>query len=238
MPEQIVLGEVKLEVVKKEIKNIHLSVHPPNGRVVMAAPHHMKAATLRVFAISKLDWIKRQQKRFRDQPRETPRDYIDRESHYVWGKRYLLKLVEREAAPGIELKHSTLVLSTRPGTEKVQRQALLERWYRDRIRELAMPLIRKWEKTLGVRSNRLLVQRMRTKWGSCNPRSRNIRINTELAKKPPECLEYIVVHELLHLLEPSHNARFQGLMNRYLPHWKTLREELNRAPLAHEKWEY
>lgn len=238
MKATIDLGDFCAEVVRKGIKNVHLSVYPPDGRVRISAPLHMELDTIRVFAISKLAWIKSQQRRIRAQERETPREYLDRESHYVWGKRYLLEVVEKDAAPRIELRHSKLVLQVRPGTGEALRQEVLDVWYRGQIREAVPELLAKWEPLVGVKAGRVFVQQMKTRWGSCNPGSGSIRLNTDLAKKPPECLEYIVVHELVHLLEPTHNARFVALMAMFMPHWQQLREELNRLPVRHEDWTY
>ncbi|MDR3525589.1 MAG: SprT family zinc-dependent metalloprotease [Acetobacteraceae bacterium] len=238
MHTQLELGDISVEVVRKDIKNVHLSVYPPAGRVRIAAPLHMTVDTIRLFAISKLGWIKQQQSKLRAQEREAPREYLDRESHYVWGKRYLLTVVEADAAPSVELKHRRLVLRVRPGTGPEARQAVLDGWYRERVKEAVQPLIAKWEPLLGVTVNRVFVQRMRTKWGSCSHAARNIRLNTDLAKKPRECLEYIVVHEMVHLLEPTHNARFVALMDRLMPKWQFEREQLNRLPVRHEAWGY
>ena len=238
MVAQIDLGDMRIEILRKDIRNLHLSVLPPQGRVRVAAPRQMNLDTIRVFVISKLDWIRRQQRKMESQEREAPREYLDRESHYVWGRRYLLKRVERDAAPAIELKHSKLVMQVRPGTDEVRCQDILEGWYREQIRAAAPALIAKWEPVMGVKVARVFVQRMKTRWGSCNPTSRAIRLNTDLAKKPPECLEYIMTHELAHLLEPTHNARFKLLMDMFMPQWQHLRDELNRLPVRHENWGY
>lgn len=235
---QIDLGEMQVEVVRKDIKNLHLSVLPPHGRVRIAAPRHMKLETIRIFAISRLVWIRSEQRKMRAQEREAPREYLDRESHYVWGRRYLLKRVEKVAAPAIELKHSKLVMQVRPGTDEARCQEILDGWYREQIRAAAPALIAKWEPVMGVKVGRVFVQRMKTRWGSCNPASRAIRLNTDLAKKPPECLEYIMAHEMAHLLEPTHNARFKSLMDMFMPQWQQLRDELNRLPVRHENWGY
>jgi predicted metal-dependent hydrolase len=191
-----------VDVLKKDIKNVHLSVYPPTGKVRISAPLRMNLDTIRVFAISKLDWIKQQQKKLRDQERESPREYLDCESHYVWGKRYLLEVLEKDAAPKVQLQHNKIRLHLRPASSARRKQEILEAWYRERLKEAVPPLIAKWEPLLGVKVQRFLVQRMKTKWGSCNHKARSIRLNTELAKKPVECLEYIVVHEMAHLLEP------------------------------------
>ena len=238
MVSQIELGDIAVDVVLKDIKNIHLSVYPPTGRVRISAPKRMSMETIRVFAVSKLGWIRRQQRKLREQRRESPREYVDRESHYVWGTRYLLTVAESDGPPSIELKHGSMLLRVRPGTDQAKRRALVEGWYREQIRKAVPPLLIRWEPRMGVKLERLFVRRMKTKWGSCNYKARTIRLNTELAKKPPECLEYILVHEMTHLLEPTHNARFQDLMDRFMPHWRSWRDELNRAPLAYETWAY
>ena len=232
------LGDIAAEVVKKEIKNIHLSVYPPAGRVRISAPHRMNLETIRVFAISKLGWIKQQQKKLREQERETPREYLDSESHYVWGKRYLLKVIESDAAPVVELKHSRMHLRIRPDANDEKKQAVVEEWYREQLKQAVPSLIAKWEPLIGATVRRFFVQKMKTKWGSCNPASKSIRLNTDLAKKPPDCLEYIVLHEMVHLLEPTHNAQFISLMDQFMPHWRFFRARLNRLPVRHETWEY
>ena len=238
MLSQVKLGDIEVDVVLKDIKNVHLSVHPPTGRVRIAAPKRMRIDAIRVFAISKLDWIKQQQTKLREQERETPRDYVDRESHYVWGRRYLLTVSERDEPPSIELKHSRMLLRVRPGTDEDKKQALVEEWYRKQLREAVPALLARWQPLLGVRVERFFVQRMKTKWGSCNHKAGTIRLNTELAKKPAECLEYIVLHELVHLMEPTHNARFVALMDRFMPRWQFHRQILNRLPVRREKWSY
>jgi len=236
--EQIQIGDISVDVVFKDIKNVHLSVHPPTGRVRIAAPLHMNLDTIRVFAISKIDWIKKHQKKFQTQERETPREYLDRESHYVWGKRYLLRIQEADWTPSVELKHHELLLTVRPDSGIEKKEEIVSAWYREILREAMLPLIEKWEPVLGVHANLIIVRRMKTKWGSCNPHTRNIHLNSELARKPRECLEYVIVHELMHLLEPTHNSRFVSLMDQYMPQWKHVRDELNRAPLGHVEWEY
>jgi predicted metal-dependent hydrolase len=238
MVAQIDLGDMRIEVLRKDIKNLHLSVLPPHGRVRVAAPRQINPDTIRVFVISKLEWIRRQQRKMDAQEREAPREYLDRESHYVWGRRYLLKRIEEEAAPSVELRHSRLVLQVRPGTDEARSREILEVWYREQVRLAVPSLIAKWEPVMGVKVGRVFVQRMKTRWGSCNPESRSIRLNTDLAKKPPECLEYIMVHEMAHLLEPTHNPRFRSLMNLFMPQSQLLKDELNRLPVRHENWDY
>jgi predicted metal-dependent hydrolase len=235
---QFKLGDIAVEVVQKDIKNLHLSVHPPAGKVSIAAPMHMDLDTIRVFAITKLAWIKSQQKKLCEQEREPPREYLDRESHYLWGKRYLLKLVEKQAAPSVELKHNKMILQLRPTASHEKKQEVLDAWYREQLKEVIPPLIAKWEKVLGVKTGKFFVQKMKTKWGSCSPGAKNIRINSDLAKKPLQCLEYIVAHELTHLLERHHNDHFTALMDAHMPQWRQYRELLNSLPLAHQEWRY
>jgi len=236
MTTQIKLGDIAIDVVRKDIKNIHLSVYPPAGRVRISAPKRMTLDHIRVFAISKLGWIKKQQQKMQEQERESPRECIDRESHYLWGKRYLFKVEEKDAVPFVALKHNTMVLRVRPDANDEQKQIVLAEWYREQLKIAVPDLIAKWEQLMGVKVEKFFVQRMKMRWGSCNHRARNIRLNTELAKKPPECLEYIVVHEMAHLLEPSHNSRFVALMDQFIPKWKFYKEELSRSPLGHEEW--
>jgi len=232
------LGGVTLAVLKKDIKNVHLSVYPPTGRVSISAPRRMSLDTIRLFAISKLGWIRQQQKKLVAQEREERREYVDRESHYVWGTRYLLKLIEEDAPPSVHLRHGKLILRVRPGADASVRGEIISGWYRDLIRAEAPKLIEIWEPRLGVRVKRVFVQHMKTKWGSCNPSTRTVRLNTELAKKPRECLEYIVLHELVHLFERKHGPRFVALMDRFMPNWRETRSLLNRLPARHEHWEY
>ncbi|HXH37774.1 MAG TPA: SprT family zinc-dependent metalloprotease [Thermoanaerobaculia bacterium] len=238
METQFNLGGIVVNVLLKDIKNIHLSVYPPTGAVRISAPKRMSIDTIRVFAISRLDWIKQQQRKVREQERETAREYIDRESHYVWGRRYLLSILEVDEPPSVELKPRRMLLRLRPGTAERKREELIEEWYRAQIKTAVPPLLALWEPLIGVRAERFFVQRMKTRWGSCNHESKTIRLNTELAKKPAECLEYIVVHELVHLLEATHNARFSALMDRYMPRWQFYREVLNRLPVRQETWNY
>ena len=234
----IELGDMTVEVVRKKIKNVHLSVYPPNGKVRIAAPEHMKLDTIRVFAIAKLPWIRQQQKKVREQEREAPREYVDRETHLVWGRRYLLKVIDSDGGYGVEVTPSKILLRAPAGATAERRNEIVELWYRDQVRDAIVPLLAKWEPVIGVKAGQIYVQRMKTRWGSCNPDTRGMRINTDLAKKPPECLEYILVHELTQLLEPTHNERFIALMDSFMPQWRQLRDELNRLPVRHESWKY
>ncbi len=229
---QLQLGNIVIEVTHKDIKNVHLSVHPPAGSVTIAAPRRMKLETIRLFAISKLAWIKQRQVKFAAQAREAPREYIERETHYVWGKRYLLHVIEHDAPPLVELKHRTLKLFVRSGTATERRKEILEGWYREQIKAVLPEILSKWEPLLRVTANRTFVQRMKTKWGSSNPARRSIRLNTELAKKLPEYLEYVVLHELSHFLSPRHDRRFIALLDAHLPQWRSIRARLNASPVG------
>jgi hypothetical protein len=236
--DQLKLGDITVDVVQKNIKNIYLSVYPPTGRIRISAPNRMDLATIRVFAISKLSWIKKQQTRLKNQVREAQREFINRESHYFNGKRYLLKVTERDAAPKVILKHSTIELYVRPETDAVKRKSILNEWYRRKLKETVPSLIEKWEKKMNVQVNEFGIKRMKTKWGTCNLQAKRIWLNLELAKKPAESLEYIVVHEMVHLLERNHNDRFVSLMNEFMPKWRFYKDELNRLPVRHEDWNY
>src|SRR5437016_10866954 len=177
MVTKIELGAITVDVVKKDIKNVHLSVYPPTGKVRISAPLRMDLDTIRVFAISKLGWIKQQQRKVTEQEREPPREYLDRESHYVWGKRYLLKIIEKAAPPEVELKHSQMILQIRPASSEERKEAVLDEWYRAQLKQSVPPLIAKWEPLMGVKE-RFFVQRMKTKWGSCSRACAGIRLNT------------------------------------------------------------
>ena len=232
------LGDLTIDVIQKEIKNIHLSVYPPIGKVRISAPERMDLDTIRVYAISKLSWIKKQQTKIRNQEREAPREFLNKESHYFKGKRYLLKIIERDAIPEIELKHSHINMYVRPGTDKEKMQNILNEWYRKQLKDLVPSIIGKWEKKINVKVHDFNIRKMKTKWGSCNREAKRILLNLELAKKPIECMEYIVVHEMVHLLERNHNDRFISLINKFMPKWKFYKDELNRLPVRHEDWKY
>ena len=238
MASQIKLGNIAVDVILKDIKNVHLSVYPPTGRVRVSAPKRMSMDTIRVFAISKLGWIRKQQAKLQAQERETPRDFLERESHHVWGRRYLLNMIEGDQAPSVTLKGNKMTLKIRPQTSGDKRQEIIENWYREQLKAEAKTLIAKWEPQINVTVDRFYVRRMKTKWGSCNPKKRSIRLNTDLARKPRECLEYLVVHEMAHILEPTHNARFVALIDQFMPNWQHRRDQLNQLPVRHEKWLY
>jgi predicted metal-dependent hydrolase len=228
------IGGVSVDVVFKDIKNVHLSVYPPTGRVRISAPCHMDLESIRLFAISKLGWIKRHQAKLLSQERESPREYVERESHYLWGQRYLLQLDESERAPGVTVRHRHIVLHVEPMAPLSRRRAVLDDWYRRELRAAATPVVAHWERNLNLELKRLFIQRMKTKWGSSNPQKGSIRLNLELAKKPSECLNYIILHEMLHFIVPNHGARFVALLDEHLPGWRVIRQTVNQAPLIYD----
>ncbi len=236
--QQIMLGDICIDVVHKDIKNLHLSVYPPAGKVRISAPLRMDTDTIRVFTISKLSWIKKQQSKLRSQERETPREYITRESHYYLGKRYLLKIIEHKASPKVEIKHGTIEIYIRPNTGLEKRKEILDEWYRKGLKAIIPGIIAQYENKLKVNVAEFAVKKMKTKWGTCNREAGRIWLNLELAKKTLHCIEYIIVHELLHLLERKHNEVFISYMDKFLPKWRFYKEELNRSPLRHENWTY
>ncbi|EXJ15842.1 M48 family metallopeptidase [Imhoffiella purpurea] len=236
MTESIQLGDVLIAVTRKDVKHVHLSVHPPEGRVTLVAPNETRLEVARAYAITKLGWIRAQQTELRNQARETPREFVERESHHLWGRRHLLRVVERDARPSVCVDHKRITLTVRPGSDQTRRAEIVHDWHRSLLHEAVPPLIRKWEPRLGVSVTRYFLQRMKTKWGSCNPRAGHIRLNTDLVKKPKDLLEYVVVHEMVHLLEPTHNDRFVTILGEHYPSWREARAELNELPLSAERW--
>lgn len=236
---QLIINGLEVDVVRKDIKNLHLAVYPPDGRVRVAVPLLIEDEAVRLAVISRLSWIKRQQRKFRAQERQSEREYVTGESHYFLGKRYLLKVVYEDAIPKVTIPNNTTInLYVRPKASLIQREYILHEWYRNQLKELIPPIIEKWEDKMGVTIADWRVKRMKTKWGSCNIEVKRIWLNLELVKKPNHCLEYIIVHELVHLLERHHNDRFIAYMNKFLPSWRFLRDELNREPLANHDWDY
>lgn len=234
----IELGDICLNVIHKDIKNVHLSVHPPQGRVTIAAPLGMDLETLRLFSISKLGWIRKQQTKLRNQKRETAREYVTRESHYYLGRRYLLKVVEQDAAPQVLLKSGTIELHVRKESAVEDRKEIMQSWYRQQLKGLVSQHVAKLEKKMNVKVGEICIRAMKTKWGTCNVKDKRIWLNTELAKKSIESIEYVLVHEMAHLLERNHNEKFVAYMDTFLTKWKYLREELNRSALGHVEWGY
>jgi hypothetical protein len=236
---RITVSGLPVEIVRKAIKNLHLGVYPPNGRVRVAAPIRVRDEAVRLAVISRLGWIKRQRKRFHSQERQSAREYVSRESHYFLGRRYLLSVIEHEGPSHVSRRgNKILELLVPKGASRHRRERILLSWYRRNLKALILPLIQKWEAKIGMKVESWGVRRMKTKWGSCNSADRRIWLNLELAKKPIHCLEYIIVHEMVHLTERHHNDRFTMLMDQFLPNWRQRRDELNHAPLAHETWSY
>ena len=236
---QIEVSNFSIDVIRKSIKNMHLSVYPPTGRVRIAAPLNVDDEAVKLFAISKLAWIKKNQRKFEMQDRQMPRIFEQRESHYFEGKRYLLRVTEQNAPPRVEIKTKTYIdLFIRPNATIELRQNCINEWYRKQLKNQIPQLIEKWEPIIGVSVSDWGVKQMKTKWGTCNIEQKRIWINLELAKKPHYCLEYIIVHEMIHLIERHHNDNFLAHLDKYLPKWKLYKDELNRLPVSHGEWEY
>jgi predicted metal-dependent hydrolase len=234
---QITVSGIAVDIVRKPIKNLYLGVYPPNGRVRVAAPLAVSDSAVRLAVIGKLGWIKRQRARFEGQPRQSKREMVNGESHYFMGQRYRLRIVEQNAPTRFVLRsRKSMDLYVRPGTTAEQRERVLRQWYREKLKELIPPLIQKWQKILGVKVADWGIKKMKTKWGSCNRKVGRIWLNLELAKKPVQCLEYIIVHEMVHLLERHHNERFTALIEGLMPQWRLYRDELNGSELSNEIW--
>jgi predicted metal-dependent hydrolase len=234
---QITIRDITIDVIKKDIKNLHLAVYPPTGRVRIATPLNIDDEQIRLFAVSKLGWIKKHRKNFDNQSRETKREYVSGESHYFQGRRYLLNVIYQPGKPEVKIRNKThLDLFVKEGSSLEQRERVMTDWYRANLKKRSSPLIAKWQKKIGVELKDWQVKRMRTKWGTCNIEARRIWLNLELAKKPIHCLEYIIVHELVHFIERRHNDRYLSLMNKFLPNWKFCRNELNNIILSYEVW--
>lgn len=233
------IGGIAVELVRKEIKNLHVGVYPPAGRVRVAAPRHLGDEAVRLAVVSRLGWIRRKQKEFARQDRQSQREMVTGESHYFLGRRYLLDVKECSGTPSVRLVgHTTMELRVPHTYDRDKRDAVLQRWYRHQLRALLPPLLAKWEPKVGKTVADLRIRRMKTRWGSCNSEARRIWLNLELIKKPVACLEYVLVHEMVHLIERQHTERFQAWIERLMPTWRLHRDELNRAPLAHERWTY
>ena len=236
MSEYISVGDFDVQVIKKDIKNIHLSVNPPTGMVRVSAPKSADTETIKAFALTKLDWIKRHHEKLSTQARESQRELINGESLFVWGKRYLVNLEVRANGEQVKLIGKKLLLRVSKDDDRTKREVNLDRWYREELRRQANHFISDWQDKLGVTVNRLFIQRMKRKWGSCNPTSNSIRLKTDLIHKPTEATEFVVVHELAHLIEPKHSAEFYQLMDDLMPTWRSTRQKLNEAPLSYVTW--
>jgi predicted metal-dependent hydrolase len=236
----ITINNITIVVDRKDIKNIHLSVNPPDGNVKIASPFRVDDEAIRLFALSKLAWIKKQKNKFENQERQSAREFVLGESHYFKGKRYLLNIITTETFKPIRIKTSNKYLDLyvkKESTTEYKKNVIVE-WYRKELKKEIPELLDKWQKKIGVEINGWQVRQMKNKWGSCDIENKTIRLNLEIVKKPIICLEYIIVHELVHLLERQHNDRFIELMNKYLPNWRLLRDELNRFPISHGEWDY
>lgn len=234
MSETITLGDIRIRLQRKAIKNSHLSVHPPAGTVTLTVPVSMRTEVARAYAVSKLAWIKKQRRLLQAQPREERREYSGRESHFIWGHRRLLRIVEANTKPTVKLDHKHITISVRPGSDRQKRMEVLDSWYREQLHAAIPSIVSKWEAKLGVKVRGYYLQRMKTKWGSCNPRARTLRINTHLAKAPKDLLEYVIVHEMAHIRAPNHKEPFVTLMDQHYPTWRNARDELNAQPLTSE----
>ncbi len=236
MNEVIEISGIAIKVTRKAVKNVHLSVHPPHGHVTLVAPTQTRLDVARAYAISKLGWIRDQQEKLRNQPRVSARQFVGRESHFLWGRRYLMTVIELDEKPNIKTDHRTIKLSVRPGATTEKKAQIMHDWHKGLMHAVVPDILRTWETKLGVSVSAYFLQRMKTKWGSCNPDARAIRLNTELVKKPRDLLEYVIVHELMHLHAPTHSPLFFDLMKRYFPSWPEARRELNDLPLTEEVW--
>lgn len=236
MIETIELGDILITVTRKKVKNVHLSVYPPEGRVTLVAPKETRLEVARAYAISRLAWIRRQQAKITGQARESPRKFVERESHYLWGRRHLLSVAYRDAKPSVSSTHKRITLTVRPGSNEAKRAEVIHEWHKSLLHGVVRALIEKWEPILKVKVAGYFLQRMKTKWGSCNQRAGHIRLNTELVKKPKDLLEYVLVHEMVHLIEPTHSERFIALLEQHYPTWREARAELNELPLTAEVW--
>ena len=236
---RISVGDMHVDVVRKDIKNLHLGVYPPEGRVRVAAPLRVDDEAVRLAVIEKLPWIRRQQARFLAQERQSQREYTYRETHYFLGRRYLSNVIEHDGRPRVEVNGKERIdLYAPAGSDAQEREEIMLRWYRKELKALVPPLIDKWQEVIGVRVDDWRIKKMKTRWGSCTIEARRIWLNLELAKKPIPCIEYIIVHELVHLLERNHTDRFRDLMDQFMPQWRYCRDMLNQSPLAHENWDY
>jgi len=252
---QIIVNDLRVDVIRKRIKHLHLSVYPQDGRVRVSAPMSVSDDAVRLAVIDKLGWIRRKQAKMREQPRQSPREMVTGESHYFQGQRYLLNVIETDGRQTVILNgNRTMDLYVRPGAgagsekgvgaavaagpETLKRLAILRRWYREQLHNQIPELIAKWEPIVGVDVAEWRIKRMKTRWGTCNIQDRRVWLNLELAKKPMNCLEFVLVHEMVHLHERLHNERFMAHMDKFMPQWRLYKDELNRRPLVHEDWGY
>ena len=223
----MIVSNIEIDVIKKDIKNMHLSVLPPMGKVRISAPLNASDDAIRLFAVTKIGWIKKQIEKYENQPRQAEREYVSGESHYIWGRRYILEIRYNNKANNVEIKGSKIFLSVREKSTPKQRDRVMNEWYRNELKKRIPVLIDEWEQIIGVKATSWGVRNMKTRWGTCNTKEKRIWINLQLAKKPVYCLEYIIVHELVHLLEKNHTTVFVEYMDKFLPNWRITKEELN-----------
>lgn len=232
----LTIGALNIEVIRKNIKNLHLGVYPPNGRIRLAAPLRVDDEAIRLFAISKLGWIKTQQAKFQAQARENEQEFVSGESHYFEGRRYLLNVIYYNAPPKVHIRNKKYIdLYVRDGSNTQKRRQVLYNWYREHLKTQIPPLIKKWQGITGLNINGWHIKLMKTKWGSCNIEAKQIWLNLTLAKKPSYCLEYVILHELIHLLERHHNRRFTSYLDKFMPNWHFYKAELNEYPLNYQE---
>lgn len=233
------VGNIEALVFRKPIKNLHLAVLPPVGKVRVSAPLTMKDDAIRTLLATRIAWIKKQQIKFEGQERQTRREYVSGESHYYWGKRYRLEVIYEDKSSKVSIKgKDKILLSVRPNSDRMKREQVMIEWYRKELRKVAHDLLEQWQKILGINAHEWGIKRMKTRWGTCNQKAGRIWFNLELAKKPEHCLDFIIVHEMTHLLEKNHNDRFKTHMDTFLPRWRQFKEELNQTVLSHENWSY
>ncbi len=229
MRHTILVGDIPIEVTRKRIKHLHLRVHPPNGRVTISTPMSARLQVVEAFAVTRLEWIRRQQDYVRGQVREAPRRFEQGESHYLWGRRHELSVVERDGMQGVTLDDRGITLFIQPGSDVVRRMDVMHAWHKSILHAVLPALIQKWEQRLKLRLTAYHLRRMKTRWGTCNYRTGHIRLNTELVTKPADLLEYVLVHEMVHLIVPNHGARFVALMNEHYPSWREARAQLSES---------
>lgn len=227
---QITVSDIIVDVIQKDIGNMHLAVYPPSGRVRVSSPLKYSKENIRLFVVSKLLWIKKHIRAMKDQVREPKREFVQGESHWVEGRRYLLNIIEKDEKPSVHIRNKQyLDLQVRPGADREKREEVIQEWYRERLKKQIPALIEKWEGRLGVDVSDWGVKLMKTKWGSCTVEKKRIWLNLELAKKPKDLLDYVVLHEMAHLIERTHDDRYKAILDEYMPSWKLRREKLNEV---------
>ena len=228
---QIVISNIPVEVIRKNIKNMHLSVLPPDGRVRVSAPTQLTDEAITMFVRTKLGWIKKQQEKFQQQPRQSERQYVSGETLYVWGKQYFLQMEYSYKGNALTLSGDKAILTVRKESSPKQRGSFVNEWYRSLLKQEVAKYLPKWEKTTGLYCSSWQSKYMTTKWGTCNPTSKKIWLNLQLAKKPIECLEYVILHELAHLKVHNHGPEFTAILDQYMPYWREHKRRLNDSTL-------